>query len=801
MSTTGNPYLFFAACPHYSEALLREELTRIIGSGTAAGLQGSADAADTARDPAPAADSASGDRDPEFRETSGGVGFRGSLEDAYRVCLWSQLAGRVYLELATETIADRDGLYSLARSVAWHEFFSLEQSFAVASHTAHPAFRSENLAALIVKDAVADHFREQTGERPSVNSEAPDARLYVHLTTRSTSLYLDLSGESLHQRGYRLTRGAAPLRENTAAAVLARAGWFAAVADWRAAGGAPPVLVDPMCGAGTLAIEAGLAATDGAPGLGRQHFGFERCLLHDADLWATVRGEAKDRQEQGLAAFVRAGGRIWASDIDPEAISACNQNAARAGLQDILTTGCSDFSRLTRGAVLGSWNKVWETEEAPACFVVTNPPYGVRIGPLGRSNEEPEQLYAKLGSWLAGNFEGARAAVLAESKDQARALGLRADKVNTLYNGRLKIVVALLRLAATNRYVAPLSSSEQEAAEDQTQGTAMLLNRFRRNASDLKEHLSKEGITCYRLYDADIPQYSAAVDLYTETDGTLHVVIQEYAPPATIDKDASAQRFDELLDTIRRFLEPQQLRMHIKQRRRLRGDDQYRTDEGADTRPGGGTGSAGGASGGTRTGIVEESGLGFEVNFKDYIDTGLFLDHRDVRRRIRDMAKDKHFLNLFAYTCTASVYAADGGARTTVSVDTSNTYLAWGKRNFKLNQLLSDGDHFVRRDCMEFIEECRDDFGLIFIDPPSFSNSKGRDDVFDIQRDHEQLLLGALKLLTDDGTILFSTNLRGFVLAEKLREAARVGEISEEMTPPDFARRKNRRHVFLLRKL
>ena len=788
MSTTVDTYQFFAACPHYSEALLREELSRIIGSGSAA-------------DPAHAA---------EFRETSGGVGFRGSLEDAYRVCLWSQLAGRVYLELATETIADRDGLYNLARSVAWHELFELEQSFAVASHTAHPGFRSENLAALIVKDAVADHFRERTGKRPSVDTEAPDARLYVHLTTRSTSLYLDLSGESLHQRGYRLARTAAPLRENTAAAVLARAGWFAAVARWRAAGGAPPVLVDPMCGAGTLAIEAGLAATDGAPGLGRPHFGFERSLLHDAKLWASLRTEAENRQEQGLAAFVRAGGRIWASDIDPEAISACNQNADRAGMSDIITTGCSDFSRLTRGAVLGSWNKVWETEDAPSCFVVTNPPYGVRIGPLGRSNEEPEQLYAKLGAWLASNFEGARAAVLAESKDQARALGLRADKVNTLYNGRLKIVVALLRLEESNRYVAPLSDSEQAASEDQTQGTAMLLNRLRRNAAELKDYLNNEKISCYRLYDADIPQYSAAVDLYTETDGTLHVVVQEYAPPASIAKDASAQRFDELLDTIRRFLEPQQLRMHIKQRRRQRGDDQYRPDEGGTSRGSGarsgfGSGSGGGSgartSGSTRTSIVEENGLAFETNFKDYIDTGLFLDHRDVRRRIRDMAKDKHFLNLFAYTCTASVYAADGGARTTVSVDTSNTYLDWGRRNFQLNQLLSNGDHFVRRDCMEFIRDCPDDFDLIFIDPPSFSNSKGREDVFDIQLDHEHLLLSALELLTDDGTILFSTNLRGFVLSDKLREVARVGEVSEELTPPDFARRKNRRHVFLLRKL
>lgn len=712
---------------------------------------------------------------PPVSESSGGVYVEAGLAEAYRLCLWSRIAGRVLGEIATDVAPDREALYRAASAVPYERYMALERTFAVSGHVSHGAFRDSRLPFLVVKDAVADRFRERLGRRPSVDTDAPDVRFFLHLTTQRMRLYIDLSGESLHRRGYRRRSTDAPLRENTAAAVLRRAGWTAAVAAWRAGETPVPFLADPMCGSGTIPIEAAMVALDTAPGMARERFGFEQLLVHDAESWRRMGTAARERAVAGATAWRESGGRIWASDIDETAVSAAAENAVAAGVSQGLRVESADFSRLARGALLGARNRDYDPDAPFPGFVVTNPPYGRRIRGRGAGSGDAHE---RLGRWMARELRGFRAAVLAESKEQARGLGLRADRVYALFNGNLDIVLALLSLDESNRFRSP-----GDAPTDETSGTAMLGNRFRRNRRGLKRYLAREDVTCYRLYDADIPQYAAAVDVYEDENAILRAVVQEYAPPSTVDETAAARRFDELLETVRTFLDIPQGRLFSRERRRQRGPSQY--------------GRAPDAS--SKLAVVVEDGLRFEVNFTDYLDVGLFLDHRLVRRRIRESAADARFLNLFAYTCSATVHAAAGGAARTVSVDSSRPYLAWARRNLELNGFAASERHeLVRGDALGYLTRTDGEFDLMLIDPPSFSNSKSRDRDFDIQRDHVALLEAAVSRLSRRGRIIFSTNLRGFALSDAVMTFAAVSDISAETLPPDFARREKNRRVFEL---
>lgn len=792
MNQYGAPSIsrFFVSCPGHVEQLLAEEIRSIL-AGPVPGAGGEQAAVPA---PAPTARESSG---VGVRESSGGVYLEGSLEDAYRVCLWSSLAGRVLGELATDIAADRDALYRAAAAVPFEEYFDVDRTFAVFGHSAHREFRDSRLAFLVIKDAIADRFRERLGRRPSVDTERPEVRINLHLTDSRMRLYVDFSGESLHRRGYRRVATAAPLRENTAAAVLARTGWDAALSAWRRGEGAQPFLADPMCGSGTIAIEAARQAVDMAPGADRAEFGFERLRGYDDAAWRRLREEAAERLERGRARWTAGGGRIWASDADPEAVTATKANAEAAGVADILTIEQADFARLRRGAILGELNRGFDPEIAAGCFIVTNPPYGHRLG-----GGEETRVHERLGRWLAERFTGFRAAVLADSKEQAREIGLRADRLYSLYNGNLSVVLAVLSLDQSNRFREPgnrgaaggtrgatggrpTSAGRASAtSEDATRGVESIINRLRKNRRSLKRFLEREAVSCYRIYDADIPQYAAAVDVYVDRDQQTRAVVQEYAPPATVDEAAAAARFAEIIQAVQAFLEIGPQAVFTRERRRQRGTEQYRPR----------------STGGSVTAIVEEDGLLFEVNFTDYLDVGLFLDHRFVRRRIRERAEGARFLNLFAYTCAATVHAAAGGASRTVSVDTSNSYLEWGKRNLGLNGIVGPAHEIVRSDSLTFLRRGRDTYDLMLIDPPSFSNSKSRDADLDVQRDHPELLRAALSRLAPGGSIFFSANLRSFSLSDEVRQMAEVADLSEETLPPDFARSARRRHVYLLTK-
>jgi 23S rRNA (guanine2445-N2)-methyltransferase / 23S rRNA (guanine2069-N7)-methyltransferase len=693
-----------------------------------------------------------------------GVECTGTLEQAYRACLWSRVANRVLLPIASFPAPTPDALYAGAREVDWSRHLAADGTLAVDCTTGRSAITHTQFAALRVKDAVVDQFREKTGGRPSVDVETPDVQLNLHIDRDVATLAVDLSGDSLHRRGYRGPQGAAPLKENLAAAILLRAGW----PEIARAEHGPVGLVDPMCGAGSLVIEAALIAADVAPGLLRRYFGFLRWRGHDAALWQTLLDEANARRAAGSLAHVA----LRAYDRDPGAVRATLDNAARAGFARIVHAEKRDLADLPPAP-------------APRGLVVVNPPYGERIGDV----TELAETYALLGRKLREQFVGWQAAVFTGNPPLGRELGLKARRTHTMWNGPIEC--RLLRFDVDAKHFeskrVPGALPEANEAAKARPGAAMFANRLRKNATALASWARREGVACYRVYDADMPEYAFSIDVYAdglETDAARWLYVQEYAPPATIDPAKAKARREEAFAVIPETLGIPRERVHLRVRRKQKGGAQYsKLSEQGEFE------------------LVVEGGLSFYVNFTDYLDTGLFLDHRPTRARIRELAAGKRFLNLFAYTGTASVFAAAGGARSTTTVDLSHTYLDWARRNLEVNGFRDARKHeIVQADVLQWLEQPpAERYDLIFLDPPTLSRSKRMDGEFDLQRDHVKLIRTTLLRLAPGGLLIFSNNFRKFRLdAQGLAEFS-VEDVTPATIPHDFARDQKIHHCFEVR--
>jgi 23S rRNA (guanine2445-N2)-methyltransferase / 23S rRNA (guanine2069-N7)-methyltransferase len=280
----------------------------------------------------------------------------------------------------------------------------------------------------------------------------------------------------------------------------------------------------------------------------------------------------------------------------------------------------------------------------------------------------------------------------------------------------------------------------------------------------------RQEIGCYRLYDADLHEYNLAVDVYDSDRRYVHV--QEYEAPETIDPKKARERLAEALAVIPQVVEIPREQMFFKLRRRQKGGAQYEKLA---------------ATGEYHE--VREGPCRLLVNFTDYLDTGLFLDHRATRAWLRELAKGKRFLNLFCYTGTATVHAGLGGAGGTTSVDMSNTYLDWARRNLELNGLRGRGHELIQADVLAWLKASRGHrYGLIFLDPPTFSRSKRMQETLDVQRDHVELIHDAARLLERDGILIFSTNLRRFRLDREGLADLAVEDITHRTIPEDFKR-------------
>ncbi|PSJ47828.1 bifunctional 23S rRNA (guanine(2069)-N(7))-methyltransferase RlmK/23S rRNA (guanine(2445)-N(2))-methyltransferase RlmL [Zobellella endophytica] len=682
---------FFATCPKGLESLLTDELHNLGAT--------------------------------ELQETVAGVAFKGELATAYRACMWSRLASRIMLQLADFTMRDDMDLYLGAANIEWERHIQEGQTFAVDFSGGNNAITNTQYGALKIKDAIVDRLSKRRGERPSVDKRAPDIRILAHLKRNQLSITLDLSGPALHQRGYRQQAGEAPLKENLAAAILLRSGWDK---------GSP--LVDPMCGSGTLLIEAALMAADQAPGLLRPRFGFMAWSGHDAGLWQSVKAEATVRATRGLK---QAEPVLFGFDQDQRVLAFARDNAEAAGVAHLV-----QFREGTVGSL--------ENPGGQAGWLISNPPYGERL------SDFPSLLglHQLLGEKLRAEFKGWQVSLISSSPELLSCLRLRHEKSYRLFNGALACELRNYRIAEDARAARPV-------AED-------FANRLAKNVKALEKWARSEQIDCYRLYDADLPEYNAAIDRYRD-----HLVIQEYAAPKTIPEHKARARFFDLVQTAMAVTGVPGDKVVLKVRARQKGKEQY---EKLDRRE--------------QWMEVQEHDACLLVNLYDYLDTGLFLDHRPIRKRLGELARGKDVLNLFAYTGTATVHAGLGGARSTTTVDMSRTYLAWAERNMQLNGLRGREHQFIQADCLSWLTKSGGDYDLIFVDPPTFSNSKRMEDSFDVQRDHIELLHLLSKRLRPGGLLIFSNNKRNFKMdMDALVELGlNATNISKDTLPRDFAR-------------
>lgn len=675
----------------------------------------------------------------------GGVVFSGSLETAYRACLWSRYSNHILLTILESTVQDADDLYKAALNVKWRDYFENNQTFAVDAVLINSTITHTHFASLRVKDAVVDWFRDNTGKRPSVVVNRPDILIHVYVYESKAVLSIDLSGESLHMRGYRIAGGEAPLKESLAAALVKLSGWMDKTS-------ADILLLDPMCGSGTLLIEAALLFGDIAPGLGRNYYGFLRWKGHREDVWKDLLTEAEEKRKNNLA---MKWPRIIGFDASRQAVRGAIANIEKAGLRGIVHVERQELADLQ--CLCDDKKNIASTRG----HIIVNPPYGERLGTLSAVR----YLYRCLGYKLKEQYAGWKAGVFTNHVELADALGLGLTKKYRLYNGQIPCHLYLYDIPP------PGQRAEQPHAKKTTETVSSheaddFKNRLVKNLKKITPWAQRTGISCYRIYDADIPEYNIAVDVYEDW---LHV--QEYAPPKTIDPSNAAKNMNDALHVIRDVLGVRKNQVFIKVRQRQKGNTQYQKkyENG-------------------RLYEVMEGGCRFLVNLTDYLDTGLFLDHRITRKMLFKEAAEARFLNLFGYTGTATVYAAMGGAVTSVTVDRSPVYLEWARSNMALNGFSDENHTMVRADCMEWLSKTNSQFNLIFVDPPTFSNTSSRKDVFDIQRDHVTLIKRAMKRLDPEGLMIFSTNFRRFTMDMTALSKFEIIDISSATIPKDFER-------------
>ncbi|WP_257283456.1 bifunctional 23S rRNA (guanine(2069)-N(7))-methyltransferase RlmK/23S rRNA (guanine(2445)-N(2))-methyltransferase RlmL [Endozoicomonas sp. SESOKO1] len=712
MSTT--MLTLFASCPRGVESLLAQELKELGASDVA--------------------------------ETVAGVSFAGKLELAYKACLWSRLASRILLRLGEVDAGDKQALYQGVQSFDWDEHLDQGSSFRVDFNGSTPDITHTRFGSQFVKDAIVDQLRDRYGWRPSVDNSKPDLRVNVHARNGRAFIAIDLSGQSLHERGYRLEAGEAPLKENLAAAILYRARWPELAKQGS-------TLLDPMCGSGTFLIEGAMMAADIAPGLLRARFGFDKWMGHIPKIWLAVLEQARARRTAGLAAMQAT---IVGYEGLPKIVGRARANIQRAGLAKLITVKPQELASL----------KV-DPDLQPG-LVIANPPYGERMG----DEASLVYLYKHLGEKIKQQTPGWQAAIFTASQALARSLGMGPKKSYTLFNGALSCKLFLYDVRERQAGQPTFGQNRQESVANtsfkaSTAGGEMFANRLKKNLKQLGKWARNANIDCYRLYDADMPEYAVAVDLYRDW-----VHVQEYAAPKSIDETKAHQRLLEALEVIPGVLGIPDSHVVFKRRERQSGKRQYeKLEQSGDMLE------------------VKEGDCRLLVNLRDYLDTGLFLDHRKMRLRIAREAAGKDFLNLFCYTGTATVHAAVAGAASTTSVDLSNTYLGWARKNLALNGLVDRKHRLEQADCLQWLKQETRNYDLIFMDPPTFSNSKRLRGVFDVQEAHVELIERAMARLKPGGVLYFSNNFRRFHLAKELEQKFRVEEITAATIDRDFQRR------------
>jgi 23S rRNA (guanine2445-N2)-methyltransferase / 23S rRNA (guanine2069-N7)-methyltransferase len=673
--------------------------------------------------------------DSQLKSKPGQVIMFAEIEDAYKVCLWSRLANRVLLKLSDGPVSDAEDLYKIADKVNWPTHFGTKNTFVVDFNGTNQQINNTQFGALKIKDAIVDQFTTFFDERPSISKIAPDIRIHARLWRDNLSIYLDMSGRSLHQRHYRSKTGLAPVKEHIACAMLIRSGWSK---------NQHLPLLDTMCGSGTIVIEGALMAANIAPGLKRDYWGFSQWQQHEETIWQALISHAKQQIHKPQT-------KIYANDIDLGVLALAKENAHNADVFDFIQFSHQDVSH-------------FKLEELEPGYIVCNPPYGERLS----DSAQLFPLFQQWGAWIKQNFVDWHMSLLTSNRDLLRQMKLNAKKEYQLMNGKLECQLVNYVLDQQNCQAREVKLIQND-----------FVNRLTKNLVRSKKWLKSQNTNCYRIYDADLPEYNVAIDCYADW-----LVVQEYAAPKDVPEHVAKRRLHEIIAALPQVTKVSPDHIVLKVREQQKGKNQYQKV--AQTRQ-----------------MIEvfENGALFKVNLKDYLDTGLFLDHRMTRQLVQQKSKGKDVLNLFAYTGSVSVHAALGGAKSVTTVDMSNTYIDWAKENFQLNKL-QGAYHFEQADCLTWLAQHKQKYDLIFIDPPSFSNSKRMESTWDVQRDYLDLVKDALGCLNTNGSILFSNNLRQF----KLDEAAlgelglKVSDLTKQTIPEDFQRNPKIHHCWLLTK-
>ena len=688
----------------------------------------------------------------DAKVAQGGVHYWADDETLYRTLLWSRLSSRILLPIMqTKVFSDLD-LYSAVVGVNWLDYFDEKVHFFVDFNGTNQEIRHTQFGAMRVKDGIVDYFERHGRARPNVDKEQPDIRIHAYLNRDDVVLSLDLSGDALHMRGYREDTGKAPLRETLAAAIVLRSGWQK---------GTP--LVDPMCGSGTLLIEAAQMEAQIAPQLYRLHWGFDFWQGHNQAAWEKVKEEAlalaeAEKQRENSPHF-------YGFDLDHRVLQKAKQNAKNAGVAHLMQWQQGDVAAIKNPS------------PNLAGTVICNPPYGERLG----TTPALIALYSVFGQRLKQQFAGWNVSIFSGEPSLLDCLRLRSHRQFKAKNGPLDCVQKNYQIAERTEQSAVENALEFDRTSSVTSEVAVdFANRLQKNIKKIEKWAKQQGLDAYRLYDADLPEYNLAVDRYAD-----HIVVQEYAAPKNIDENKARQR---LLDAVNATLNVTGIetnKLILKVRQKQKGTNQYEKL----------------ANKGEYF-YVNEYGAKLWVNLTDYLDTGLFLDHRLTRKMLGEMAQGKDFLNLFAYTGSATVHAALGKAKSTTTVDMSNTYLNWAEQNLLLNDIEGKQHKLIQADCLQWLEQCDRQFDLIFVDPPTFSNSKRMEDSWDVQRDHIKLMTNLKRILRPNGTIVFSNNKRGFKMDfAKLEELGLSAvEISHKTLPLDFERNKQIHNCWLLQK-
>ncbi len=678
----------------------------------------------------------------------GRIEFAGDMGAVCRANLWLRSADRVLVQLAKFPAADFDALFDTARGLPWEEWIARDAAIPVRGRSHKSQLTSVPACQRTVKKAIVERLSAEY-HLTTLPETGPPTAVEVALLDDEATLSVDTSGHGLHRRGYRTLVGPAQLRETLAAALVQ-------LSFWRP--GRP--LIDPFCGTGTLVIEAVMLGRRLAPGRGRE-FAAEHWPNAEAGAWRLAREEADDLALPALEE------RPMGTDIDPEALKLARFHAEQAGVSEDIHFQQRAFDQLQSSREYG-------------CTIM-NPPYGVRMG----DEREVVAIYQTLPVVLR-RLKTWSHFVLSARDDLEQLVGQPADRRRKLYSGQIACTYYQFfgpRPPRPREPELPRERVHEEQREEQEEAAPPrpafgglrseaarqaeeFANRLRKRARHLRRWPTKRGITCYRLYERDIPEVPLVVDRYEDA---LHIA--EFERPHDRTAAEHADWLDYLVRTAGEVLETPRELVFVKHRAPQRGSEQYTRFATAGT-----------------TRVVQEAGLKFQVNLSDYLDTGLFLDHRITRGMVRDAAAGKRFLNLFAYTGAFTVYAAAGGATRTTSVDLSSNYLDWAEENLRLNGFCGDEHRLVRADAGEYLDDLGrpEKFDLAVVDPPTFSNSKRLEYDWDLQRDHVGLLNSVIAHMTDGGVIYFSANSRRFKFDAGSLAGVSIREISRQTVPEDF---------------